>query len=342
MSVQRSRRSHGLSKALVFLGWLWAGGVAAGFAPPLELALKKAFPGGDVVMVQDLTRPSNPDKVYRAHVVGDQDILIRHIGRSPYGTDRTFERSKLASTLGIGPTVLFTDPASGLLITQWIDAVPFTLTPEHIIQVLRHLRRLHEVSLSETAFPEVYSLGERVLNRLAETAKAQPVWAAHNGDRFANLARQLNEALDARATHTLVHEDVNLSNILKGKDGRIVLVDWADSVVSDPYDDLGSLCFYGGVETEAAQTGLLRTYLGREPTPQEAARLYLKSLQAALHAGLWLLRTTAQYGASQGPVTLKLDQLTQLTQPQDRAQQGYEILRRISLESTSERYRRAL
>ena len=88
------------------------------------------------------------------------------------------------------------------------------------------------------------------------------------------MAQSLIEVLseEPSASPALCHSDLHVQNLLIAPGGAPVILDWEYAHISDPWWDLAGWACNGDLNGERRNL-LLARYLGREPSPGEAARL---------------------------------------------------------------------
>lgn len=96
--------------------------------------------------------------------------------------------------------------------------------------------------------------------------------------------RQAAEMRQASPQYVLCHGDINPSNMFL-VDGRLILVDWADALISEPFFDVAIASVLNALDTEQ-ESQLFSAYLQREPT-QEDWDLFM-FMRQAVHMGFAL------------------------------------------------------
>lgn len=170
--------------------------------------------------------------------------------------DRESECAALTAAAGaqLAPRLVACEPASGVLITQWIDGGVWSFErarePGAIDLIGAALRRLHALEVPETVRRiEFEALIARYLARLEAAS-----------DSLLNACRELQPlaAGALAASHgsrtCLCHCDVHHDNLIEArgvKAGAIVLLDWEYAGVCDPMFDVAAYASYHALDAPA-------------------------------------------------------------------------------------------
>lgn len=235
---------------------------------------------GRVVRLGGLT-----NRVYR---LGDHILRIPGEGTGAY-IDRAAEAvaAAEAARVGAGPALIHADAATGLMVTQFIDAVTMTparfLTrPGAVARAARVLRTLHR---SDALFPARFDLFAQLdtyLGLLADRDVALPVG-------YADVVAETGAVRAALDLHPLprvaCHCDPLCENFLD-TDSAMWLVDWEYSGMNDPMWDLGDLSVEG--QFDASQDEMLLTaYFEGEALPANRGRMVIYKAMCDLLWTLW-------------------------------------------------------
>lgn len=209
------------------------------------------------------------------------------------GTEKYIDRAAeahdaaLAAGAGLTPEILYADPASGLMLTRFVDgAETLSAVAMHDPSTLRDaaqiLRRLHDSGLE---FRRVM----RVFDKIDSYLQKSPSAAAQFGEvcRAAEKLRKLVD--DPKRRLVPCHIDPTPHNFIRarGLDGtsRLYLIDWEYAEMSEPAYDLAGL----SIEAEfndAEDRALLAAYgEGVEGATPDRFAAYKVSLY--LMAGSW-------------------------------------------------------
>jgi len=259
LSVPRFRRLHALCSVLLL-------GAAADFPPEANRHLEAL--GCTPVDVEEFSRP--PDQVFKVTCKTSPNLMVKKKGGTLYAQQRLQERGPLAAKLGLSPKLHVAEET--LQVAQWVEGKPLDQVPPSLFQ---SLKKLHDSPVTETKFPEIYTIGQRCLERL-KAFPPMPVLQKH---------LETLEALFVPQDPRIIHGDLHPGNIVVDAQGQLFFLDWGDSVVSSLLDDLGAIAFY----YDLAPEDVLRRYWGRDPTAEDVQQLELKMLQTKLHIALWLL-----------------------------------------------------
>jgi thiamine kinase-like enzyme len=203
--------------------------------------------------------------------------------------DRAAEahNATLAARASLTPEVLYADPATGLMLTRFIDgAEPLTVASMHGPATLREaalmLRRLHD---SGMIFRRELIPFDKLDSYLQKSRKA-----AVQFREVRQAAEKLRDLLD-RPGRRLVpcHIDPTPHNFIRARDAegkpRLYLIDWEYAAMSEPAWDLAGLSIeadFGAAEDAA----LLAAYgADAEGATPDRFRAYKSALY--LMAGAW-------------------------------------------------------
>lgn len=221
---------------------------------------------------------------YRVRL-GDSDYMIRLPGKdtSLLGIDRAAERiaNEAAAGLGIAPAVAAA--GDGFLVTRFIDcrAVSAAELASDPGEAGRALRAFHDRGPDlPTRFwipDQVEDYSEIVFGR------GGSVPDAYKNAR--DTARRIEAARPLSAPRPC-HNDLLTANLIRDRDGRLLLVDWEYAGMGDPFFDLGNLSVNNEFDDDADDR-LLSSYFGREPEPRERAALVLTRAMSDVREASW-------------------------------------------------------
>ncbi len=233
---------------------------------------------------------------------GNQHYVLRVPGK---GTEEYINRThearaaREAARVGVSPAVLHVDPATGVLVTQFVDNA-VAMSAETFRSVLGApgragavLRTLHRSGAAFTFRFEPFAMIDDYLKVLASKDIDLPVG-------YHDVVREAGAVRAALAAHALpqaaCHCDPLCENFLDTGE-RMWLVDWEYSGMNDPLWDLGDLSIEGGF-SEAQDEEMMRAYFGGEPRPTDRGRMIIYKAMCDL---LWTLWGLIQH-ANRNPV----------------------------------------
>ncbi|HEY2161980.1 MAG TPA: phosphotransferase [Solirubrobacteraceae bacterium] len=221
---------------------------------------------------------------YRVRL-GEVDYMIRLPGKdtSLLGIDRTAERvaNEAAAGLGIAPAVA----AAGedYLVTRFIECRPVSASElaGDPTDVAGALRAFHDHGHSlPTRFwvPELLADYARIVQERGRSLPDGFEHARRTAERIA-AARPLTDPVSC-------HNDLLTANLIRDRDGRLLLVDWEYAGMGDPYFDLGNLSVNNEFD-EHADDRLLSAYLGHPPDRAATAALHLMRAMSDVREATW-------------------------------------------------------
>lgn len=219
-------------------------------------------------------RSSGRDYVLRAEV-------HRHPARNPhhYGCMAT------AAEAGLAPALHYVDADNGVVVMDFIRAVPLERFPGGRAALVRSLGRLAAELQRMPLFPELWDfrVATEHLLGLAEQRFESGLLAPHRA-AFEQLRDTL--AWDP-ASHVSSHNDPNPRNVLFDGE-RLWLIDWETACRNDPMVDVAILADTLPA-TAAEKSELLAAWLGRPATTDEVVRVAQVTMLTRLYyAGLLL------------------------------------------------------
>ena len=222
---------------------------------------------------------------------GGEHCVLRLPGK---GTEEYINRTNEAQAATeaaracVSPEVLFTDPATGVLVTRLVgDAI--TMSPENF-KSLRGaparagevFRRLHRSGATFNFRFELFSMIDEYLKVLATRDIELPAG-------YHDVVREAETVRAALAAHplplTACHCDPLCENFLDTGE-RMWLVDWEYSGMNDPMWDLGDLSVEGQF-TAAQDEEMILAYFNGEPSPFDRGRIVVYKAMCDLLWTLW-------------------------------------------------------
>jgi thiamine kinase-like enzyme len=231
------------------------------------------------------------------HAADSFAVRVPRLDSAALAVDRQAECAALDAAAGTGltPDVIVCDPASGILVTRWIEGTVWTAERVHerdaIELAARALTRLHAVAAPLNA------------RSLAPVPLLRTYWQLV-ATRAASLATRLQTVqacVLARAAElqggsaVFCHADLHHRNIIETQGLR--LLDWEYAGVAEPYFDLA--CFAQSNDlTFVERTALLEAY---GPAVEDAERLALYCVLFDWICVLWFAMTGASEHAPHRP-----------------------------------------
>lgn len=226
--------------------------------------------------------PSFTNRTWRIARDGEAFIL-----RLPgQGTERYIDRpgevanAKSAASIGIAPTIVFADAASGVMVTRFIDAAA-PLSPQRLkgnadlIGVVDLLHRLHESGLAFKGVMRLYPKMDEYL-ALGPAPELLPLRRA-----VEPLRRILEPGWGPLRP---CHIDPAPQNFIAAGSARY-LVDWEYAAMCEPLWDLAGLSIEGEFDSDQDLAMLARYFTAAEP--RWRSRLHLYRLVLRLLAASW-------------------------------------------------------
>jgi thiamine kinase-like enzyme len=250
--------------------------------------LHEAFGATAFSDIRAMTKGLSTDLVFRI-VVRGSPYLLRVVTRIDERSDpvRHFTCVKTAAEGGLAPRVLHANTEDGILITDFVEAAPFSE-----IQALNlmpaTLGKLHALP----PFPKEFNY---------VTAHKVFIWRFRSANLIA--AREIEEvfprydqicAAYPRLNADMVssHSDLKPENVLF--DGqRVWLVDWQAAFLNDRYFDLAIAANFV-MSSDAGERAYLAAYFGRPPDEYECARFFLmRQVMHMFYAAVFLMLGSA-------------------------------------------------
>lgn len=196
--------------------------------------------------------------------------------------------ARAAAEAGVSPEVLHVDPATGILVTRYIDGAAtmspqaFRARPGSAARAGQAFARLHRSGAVFPARFELFAMIDEYLGLLAGTDVALPE-GYHAVLAEAEAVRRALAA--APAPLAPCHCDPLCENFLDAGD-RMWIVDWEYCGMNDPMWDLGDLSVEG--EFDAGQEDeMLQAYFGGPAPAEDRARMVIYKAMCDLLWTLW-------------------------------------------------------
>ncbi|MDR1088874.1 MAG: NTP transferase domain-containing protein [Coriobacteriales bacterium] len=221
----------------------------------------------------------------------------RYVYRQPgAGTERLVNRNtekrsyELMAPLDLTDEILYFDGESGVKITRFYNATVGDAEDEASVRAMMGiLRSIHDADI-KTDYR--FDIGERIAY-YEKLANERHSILFEDYAKVRAWADELLSFRDALAIpERLCHIDFIYANVLFLQEGGVRVIDWEYSGMADPIIDVAMFSLYSYYSREQMDAAL-RYYLGRQPTRNEEARLYL---YVALAGFLWSIWTEYKQG----------------------------------------------
>lgn len=261
----------------------WESLVPEGLHDAVREAFAAAYGPGAVEFLGQVTGGASGAVALRVAAGAQHHLLRVETFRSPMRNPHQYTCMAIAAEAGIAPALHYVDAENGVALMDFVEAVPLDRFPggdtARTAALGELARRLQETS----PFPVLgdwRAIVERLLAML-ETRFAPGLLEPHRA-----AYEQLRAGLSwDEATHVSSHNDPNARNVLF--DGaRLWLIDWETAYRNDPMVDVAILADNLAATPELS-AALLRAWLGRAPSADEAERLgAVRRLTRLYYAGL--------------------------------------------------------
>jgi thiamine kinase-like enzyme len=217
--------------------------------------------------------------------LGEIEYVIRQPGKDTdlLGIDREAERlaTDAAAGLGIAPAV-----AAALrecLVTRFIACSPVSAQQlaQRVEEIAHALRAFHDCAVRLPTSFRVPDLLDDYLNIVR--ARGGKVPAGYT--EAVVVAARIESVLPLAETRPC-HNDLLAGNIIRARDGRLLIVDWEYAGMGDPRFDLGNLSINNDFD-EATDERLLSAYYGERPSAAQHAALALMRALSDAREGAW-------------------------------------------------------
>lgn len=226
------------------------------------------------------------NRVYR---LGDLVLRLPGMGTEDY-IDREAEAvsARAAAAAGVSPEVIHADPASGIMVTRFIDGTQ-TMSPQAFrsrkgspARAGRILAQLHRSGAVFPARFELFAMIDDYLGHLAGKDVALP----QGYHQVLDEAQAVRAALAARPLPLLpCHCDPLCENFLDTGD-RMWVVDWEYCGMNDPMWDLGDLSVEAGFDA-GQDAEMLHAYFNGPPSAADHGRMVIYKAMCDLLWTLW-------------------------------------------------------
>ena len=186
--------------------------------------------------------------------------------------------------LGITERILYFDGETGYKIAEYYEGSRNS-DPDNLQEVSQCMALLRQLHRSGIQVDHSFDMRERI-------GFYENLCLAHGGipfEDYREIRAQMNQLLDMldqlHRPKVLSHIDSVADNFLFLPSGELRLIDWEYAGMCDPLIDIAMCAIYSYYDEERTDW-LIRTYLEREPEPEEQAAVYA---YVALGGFLWSL-----------------------------------------------------
>ncbi len=220
---------------------------------------------------------------------GERRFVVRLADRSAaaLGVDRAAEQKVLACVerLGIGAPVLFCEPQTGTLVTDYLESRAVRIEGIGAEQVIDRLATaLHALHAQELDIPAV-NIADRIRSYARDLQSEDPVRWPRARRLLSSCRLVMEQYRFGRKLQALCHNDLVAPNILD-TDAGIRILDWEYAARGDPFFDLATLVEDHGL-TAIDRHQLLLAY--GEIGDAALERLYRARVLYRLLSALWFL-----------------------------------------------------
>lgn len=263
--------------------------------------LHQAFGVADFDDIRDLTERPGSNRAFRMVVRGSAYLL--RINTRLGDMAQHFTCMQAAAEAGLAPRVWYTSVEDRLAITDFVEAVPFSMT-DALTRLPRVLRTLHALppfptraNHLNTSCTFLLTKGAAVDGFLQSFQAANVLPKAESEELFARYEQVA--AVYPRHDPDMVssHNDLFRPNNILFDGHRAWLVDWEAAFLNDRYADLAVVANFV-VTNDAEEAVYLHEYFGQPPDQYQRARFFLMQQVAHMFYAmgfLWL-------GSLGGPV----------------------------------------
>jgi thiamine kinase-like enzyme len=241
----------------------------------IEELCRAVVPGAGSVAVEPLGA-GLLSETYRVERSGEKYTLkVAAAHRPDLGMDLIWETRLLerASIAGLAARVCYFDPASTVLLAQWVTGRPWSQDaedPANLRRIAALLRRVHAL---EIPLPPRAISPSRWIELHAAALSGRPSYSEDPELRAAAAARVKELAGFAPVPLVVCHSDLHALNLIEQNDA-LILLDWEYAHATDPLWDLASWSANNDLQAET-QRQLLSDYRGGTPPAGDWRRFRL-------------------------------------------------------------------
>lgn len=207
-------------------------------------------------------------------VVQGKAYFVRLLSMQQKSSSRDKEAlmTDLASQHHLGPQLNYRNDDNTIFIIDFLEGASLSINdfyqPDCFNEVVDLIKLLHKIKNNEV--PPCMDVLGRIQHYCSH---ADP----DNVDTFIELdaiqipLKKINKALEPHRIPSVVHNDLNIENFFRAEKGALLLLDWADGGLGEPFLDLSMLAM---LLNEQQRNNLLARYYSK-PTPLQVAQLHL-------------------------------------------------------------------
>lgn len=180
--------------------------------------------------------------------------------------------TSLASKYNLSPKLFYPDKEaieSNVMLIQYINSIPLTVDTyrRYNNQIIQRMKILHQIA--DPSIPKARNMFKRTRSKLKKTKL--PINLDNVFKQFENIEQAV---LPFQKFNTLVHNDLNLNNILVSQK-KVYFIDWVDAGLGDPITDLAYYTVLSGMSSQESLQAL-KIYFGSNiPSKPEVAQFLL-------------------------------------------------------------------
>ncbi len=247
--------------------------------------LRETFGVTEFEDIRMMSGGNSTSRVFRI-VVGGSPYLLKTILRQDDPT-RHFACMKAAAGAGLAPRVWYTSVEDRLLITDFVEAVPFPVA-DALVRAPAILRKLHALDpfppvpdAINTSCMFLLNKGPALDGFLQKFHAADLLPQAESEEIFALYARLAAAYRCHPSDMVPSHNDLLKPDNMVFDGQRVWFVDWEAAFLNDRYADLAVAANHV-VTNEAEERTYLQEYFGRPPDEYQSARFFLMQQVAHL------------------------------------------------------------
>jgi thiamine kinase-like enzyme len=236
------------------------------------LVTKKALTISEPVTAKVLSGGLSGMPIFLVTTDSTQYVVRFLISKSPDERNQEISGLKIASQEGYGPHLYFVDPKQEYVIMEYIKSQPLSLEQRQSDKLYRALgnllRKIHHGPAFSNKLNFFDDIQEEIQALHAKNDASIPL------AKIESIIMRIRQAVTPYLISAPSHGDLNPNNLLfDGNDFKAI--DYEGVMQTDPYVDLATVAIYYCFDDPLHESILLSTYLGRQPSSKEEAKLYL-------------------------------------------------------------------